>query len=1003
MKRCLAPGLALLYGALSALSFAQETGPWGGDERLLPRQTVATTVTGFVLGPDGAPARGAVVVTSAGGRGVSDERGAFACGLEAPFEARLLMVTAAASLEGTQHTAHARVPLVPLGWSDAGTLALEPSTGCSPEWLPTFGARPGVANDVFALAVFDDDGGPALYAGGASRVRGAASRSGTAPPGRPWGAGSAGRRRPRSSPGSGRRSSRREPTARRFPSLGRPAVAPRARRPGSGIVRGDQRRPPRLGHQDVVMSEISFLRIPLVCMVLADLGASVPRQDGGAQAAELDRSVVEGMGASLERAATHEFTRTGIRLSVPPGQRPGWEWSLRLRGAGRSGEVLPVGDPAVHREAGRVEYRREGIVEWYAGHRRGLEHGFTLEEPPATAARGWLRLELEVGGTLRGQVLAGERGARFVTEAGAGALVYEGLVVWDASGRSLPARLALEGSGLAIEIEDEGARWPVVVDPVIYTEDAVIVPADPDQHWAFGGAAAGDGDTLVAGDHRAHGVIPWTGGAFVYVRSGAGWTQQGRLFASDGATNDYFGLDVAICGDTVVVGSQDDDDHGTSSGSAYVFSRSGTTWTQTQKLTASDAAQADSFGSSVSIQGTTVLVGAPGDDDMGQGSGSVYVFCHDGTSWVQTAKLVPPDGGHGDRFGYTVLLHEGYAFCAAHLDEEGGIRIGSVYVYEGACSSWILRTKIVPGDGVSWGAFGHSVAAHGSRLAIGSIGATGASWGTGAVYLYQGTAASWTLEAKLFASDGEDQDAFGWALAMSEDLVLVSSPAAEGLVPDAGACYLLQHLPSGWTERAKLVASDGHASGALGTSVVRLGGTLLAGAWSQGPLNHGAVYVYELLDQIESYCFGDGSGSPCPCANESPPGSQAGCNNSTGTGARLLAGGTSSVGADDLVLDAGDLVPDQPGLCFAGENAVNGGAGLPFGDGLRCAGANVVRLSVQIADPSGNASWGPGLALQGGWQAGDQSHFQVWYRDPTGSPCGAGLNTTNGIAVRWVQ
>jgi hypothetical protein len=102
--------------------------------------------------------------------------------------------------------------------------------------------------------------------------------------------------------------------------------------------------------------------------------------------------------------------------------------------------------------------------------------------------------------------------------------------------------------------------------------------------------------------------------------------EQQQLTASDGAESDNFGWSVSISGDYAVVGAYGDDDKGSASGSAYVFVRSGTTWTEQQKLTASDGASTDFFGHSVSISGDTAIVGADGNDDKGINSGSAYVF-----------------------------------------------------------------------------------------------------------------------------------------------------------------------------------------------------------------------------------------------------------------------------------------------------------------------------------------------------------------------------------------
>jgi plastocyanin len=136
-----------------------------------------------------------------------------------------------------------------------------------------------------------------------------------------------------------------------------------------------------------------------------------------------------------------------------------------------------------------------------------------------------------------------------------------------------------------------------------------------------------------------------------------------------------------------------------------------------------------------------------------------------------------------------------------------------------------------------------------------------------------------------------------------------------------------------------------------------------------------------------------------PCSNTGAAG--AGCANSSGAGAVLSGSGSASAAADDLALTATGLLPGKAALLFAGGSQVNGGAGLPFGDGLRCAGAPIRRLGVRVPGAAGAASWGPGLTAAGGWGAGDTRSFQVWYRDAATSPCGNAFNLSNGYSVSF--
>ena len=145
----------------------------------------------------------------------------------------------------------------------------------------------------------------------------------------------------------------------------------------------------------------------------------------------------------------------------------------------------------------------------------------------------------------------------------------------------------------------------------------------------------------------------------------------------------------------------------------------------------------------------------------------------------------------------------------------------------------------------------------------------------------------------------------------------------------------------------------------------------------------------------DTYCHGD----PCPCGNPSTDGS--GCLNGSGAGALLWASGSVSITNADLSLHTQGLIPEQPGLYFQGNNAINGGIGTFFGDGLRCAGGAVRRLQVVFADATGNSQTSIDLPASGAVSPGEIKHYQLWYRDPNLSPCGAGFNLSNGLSATW--
>lgn len=193
--------------------------------------------------------------------------------------------------------------------------------------------------------------------------------------------------------------------------------------------------------------------------------------------------------------------------------------------------------------------------------------------------------------------------------------------------------------------------------------------------------------------------------------------------------------------------------------------------------------------------------------------------------------------------------------------------------------------------------------------------------------------------------------------------------------------------PSNKTRLAATLLSSGDAALVWSDDRVDGGDILVQNMQPDGTLGGGSLAG-------SLYCFG----VSCSCANNDP---NAGCANGTGAGALLSGAGGPSIGAATFSLQGSQLPPGQPGLYFQGENAINGGNGIPFGDGLRCAGMNVVRLEVRNSDGAGNSSTTIDIANKGGVVAGDTRRYQLWYRDPAGSPCGTFFNLSNGFELIW--
>ena len=228
----------------------------------------------------------------------------------------------------------------------------------------------------------------------------------------------------------------------------------------------------------------------------------------------------------------------------------------------------------------------------------------------------------------------------------------------------------------------------------------------------FGISVAISGDTAVVGAFSSG-----AGSAYVFTRSGGVWTEQQKLIASDGAANDFFGYSVSISGDTVIVGARGDDTTaGTNAGSAYVFTRSGSVWTQQQKLTASDAATDDRFGISVSISGDTAVVGSYLDDTTVSNGGSVYVFTRSGSVWTQQQKLTGSANGVDDWVGYSVAISGDTVIAGTGTDAE------LAYVFTRSGSVWTEQQKLTSSDGAaSNSGFGYAVAISGDTAIVGAF------------------------------------------------------------------------------------------------------------------------------------------------------------------------------------------------------------------------------------------------------------------------------------------
>ena len=343
-------------------------------------------------------------------------------------------------------------------------------------------------------------------------------------------------------------------------------------------------------------------------------------------------------------------------------------------------------------------------------------------------------------------------------------------------------------SGSAYIFKYNGGSW---------IQQTKLTASDGEAYDWFGWSVSMSGDYAIVGAPYDDDNGGASGSAYIFKRSGSSWTQQAKLTASDGATGDVFGLSVSISRDYAVVGAHLDGDNSTDSGSAYIFKRVGTIWSEQAKLTASDGAAEDWFGCSVSISGDYAIVGAVWDDDNGYHSGSAYIFKRSGSSWTQQAKLTAPDGAAEDLFATAVSISGDYAIVGASYDDDNGINSGSAYIFKRNGTSWLEQAKLIPPDSIdSSYHFGNSVSISGDYAIIGArygykyVSELNHARDGGSAYIFKRSGASWIQEAKLRASDGASHDYFGSSVSISGDYAIVGAPYDDDNGSASGSVYV---------------------------------------------------------------------------------------------------------------------------------------------------------------------------------------------------------------------
>jgi hypothetical protein len=606
-------------------------------------------------------------------------------------------------------------------------------------------------------------------------------------------------------------------------------------------------------------------------------GSATPARAGSAAGAAVPATARAQVSAALG-AARPAFgirsTRAGGLVASNPAQglsasfapagvsvaKEGLNLHLSLRSVGfgegaRRQRALAAAAPRAR--ANGVTYARGAVSEWYANGPIGLEQGFTLKRAPAGAASGE-PLTLELGFSANARPALAADGQSFTVRSGDALLRYGSLLSTDASGRPLRTWLALEGGRLSIRVDAARARYPLRIDPLVQA-GGKLTGSDEQGAGQLGTSVAlsADGGTLLVGGPRD--ASAEHGAAWVFVRQGSAWVQQGSKLtgaeppggieeenqcaeeAPEEAEECAFGNSVALSadGDTALIGEPSSTAR---PGSAWVFTRSGTTWSRAAVLTGGGGSWEGRFGKSVALSadGATALIGDPSASLQ---RGAAWVFVQGGSGWQFQARLTDAEESHTAHLGRSVALSADGDTALIGGPGDSGFK-GAAWSFTRGPSGWTQQVRKLVGGGESGqGHFGKSVAlsGDGARALVGGL--TDAE-GRGAVWPFARSGAAFVQDGEKITGASEGEPHFGYSVAISGDgtVAAVGSPRAE----ISGLVTVLTRSASGWQPAGEqLAGSAGVGKSWTGASVaVSQDGTVIGVGGPHDSARTGAAWVF---------------------------------------------------------------------------------------------------------------------------------------------------------------
>lgn len=335
-----------------------------------------------------------------------------------------------------------------------------------------------------------------------------------------------------------------------------------------------------------------------------------------------------------------------------------------------------------------------------------------------------------------------------------------------------------------------GALYLFTYNSDIWQETSKIVSSDIQAGDFFGYDVATDGDYAFISTPV---IDSYKGAVYVFKNIAGTWTEVQKLMASDAEDFDYFGYSVDIQGDYAIIGAYGDDDVASDAGVAYIFKNISGTWTEVQKIEAPNGDTDDHFGISVGIYGDYAIVGAPDSTYNSVNSGSAYVFKNISGTWTNTQQIISSDVALGDHFGNAVSIFNDKLVVGANYKTDAATWIGAAYIFHNNSGTWEENLKISPPfDNQDYMHFGSALQIYENRLIIGAYGNVSFTpyvAGSAYVFDYINTSNSWAYTSKLISTNNDTDDVFGYAVSISNQHILVGAQMSDIVDDNAGALY----------------------------------------------------------------------------------------------------------------------------------------------------------------------------------------------------------------------